>query len=59
MFVMNCAIDYECKLKVQEKGDEDDDVEEYFSVKCGECDVEVGVYEEKEEIYHFFNVIAG
>jgi hypothetical protein len=27
-------------------------------VTCQICNTEVGVYEEKEELYHFFNVIA-
>ena len=27
-------------------------------VACLNCNTEIGVYEEKEEIYHFFNVLA-
>ncbi len=32
-------------------------MEKYNPVKCTECNTEVGVYD-KEEIYHFFNVLA-
>ena len=31
----------------------------YRSVACKLCNTDVGVYDEKEEIYHFFNVLAG
>ncbi len=27
-------------------------------VECSSCKAEVGVYDEKEEIYHFFNILA-
>jgi len=30
----------------------------YHPVKCEKCDTEVAVYD-KDEVYHFFNVIAG
>lgn len=30
----------------------------YRPVNCSNCNTEIGVYEEKEEIYHFFNVLA-
>lgn len=33
------------------------DVEMYHPVKCNECSTEVAVYD-KEEVYHFFNVLA-
>ncbi|XP_040268209.1 E2F-associated phosphoprotein isoform X2 [Bufo bufo] len=33
------------------------DVETFHPVKCNECSTEVAVYD-KEEVYHFFNVLA-
>ena len=30
----------------------------YHPVKCEKCDTEVAVYDE-DEVYHFFNVLAG
>ena len=33
--------------------------DEYKPVKCTKCETEVGVYEEKDELYHFFNVLTG
>ena len=32
--------------------------EVYHPVQCDKCDTEVAVYD-KDEVYHFFNVIAG
>ena len=34
----------------------EDDDENYNPVKCEECSTEVGVFD-KDEVYHFFNVI--
>jgi hypothetical protein len=34
------------------------DFDIFKPVQCRICNTEVGVYEEKEEIYHFFNVLA-
>ena len=32
---------------------------DYFNpVVCEVCGVEIGVYEEKDELYHFFNILA-
>ncbi len=31
----------------------------YRSVACKSCKTSVGVYDETDEIYHFFNVLAG
>ncbi|XP_078515510.1 E2F-associated phosphoprotein [Lissotriton helveticus] len=74
MFVMNCTINKEEVLKYQDALDrrkrrrpkkksmaetpEKPAVQElYHPVKCSECSTEVAVYD-KEEVYHFFNVIA-
>ena len=32
--------------------------ESYKPVICEICGVEVGVYDDKDEVYHFFNVLA-
>ena len=36
---------------------DDDDSEDYNPVKCETCSTEVAVFD-KDEVYHFFNVIA-
>ncbi|CAD5121609.1 DgyrCDS10105 [Dimorphilus gyrociliatus] len=64
MFVMNCRpvlteeLHYQSKAK-KRKGmkQETEKDETYHPVRCSECNTEVGVYD-KEEIYHFFNVLA-
>jgi hypothetical protein len=45
-------------LEVEQKEDEQIEYEVYRPVQCKECRTEVGVYDEKEELYHFFNVLA-
>ncbi|NP_001085682.1 E2F-associated phosphoprotein L homeolog [Xenopus laevis] len=40
-----------------ETGTETEETEMYHPVKCNECSTEVAVYD-KEEVYHFFNVLA-
>lgn len=35
-----------------------EEYDEYRPVSCSECNSHVGVYDEKEEIYYFFNVLA-
>jgi len=46
----------QCKVDktttISENGDE------YYQVTCDVCTAEVGVFEIKEEIYHFFNVMT-
>ncbi len=37
----------------------ENDFDVYRSVTCKSCNTSVGVYDEKDEIYHFFNVLAG
>ena len=45
------------KEKQEEVEGEEGDGELYNPVKCNACQTKVGVYD-KEEIYHFFNVLA-
>ncbi|XP_018422550.1 PREDICTED: E2F-associated phosphoprotein isoform X2 [Nanorana parkeri] len=49
------------KLKVQSTGSasetQNTETEMFHPVKCNECSTEVAVYD-KEEVYHFFNVLA-
>ncbi len=68
MFVLNCKIVKDevlryCPKEMNRKRKIDritfgggDDV--YRPVRCSVCDTEVAVFD-KEEIYHFFNVVAG
>ena len=72
MFVVNCVVDGTQKLKFPLKGNRKkgkgrkgkgavanndcDDDEDYNPVKCEECSTEVAVFD-KDEVYHFFNVI--
>ena len=73
MFVLNCDIDKAQVLKYpkatqtshkrkkqkgsrpQQAGEENN--EDFNPVKCTECNTVVAVYD-KDEIYHFFNVLA-
>ena len=71
MFVFNCLVEtgetltYKIKEKKRrrrgrdKKKDEEEEGEGelYNPVKCAVCQTKVGVYD-KEEIYHFFNVLA-
>jgi hypothetical protein len=41
-----------------EDEDEESDNEILRPVLCSECGTELGVYESKEELYHFANVLA-
>lgn len=70
MFVFNCNIKQDEQLKYpkpkgnakKKQNNQSDQVEEEFDlfkpVECKGCKVEVGVYDPKEEMYHFFNVLA-
>ncbi|XP_014786392.1 E2F-associated phosphoprotein [Octopus bimaculoides] len=65
MFVMNCSVDYSENLtypnsnknseKMKQSSEKTKEV--YHPVYCNECRTQVAVYD-KEEIYHFFNVIS-
>lgn len=64
MFVMNCRpilteeLHYKSKAKKKRKQQQEVEMDEmYHPVRCSECNTEVGVYD-KDEIYHFFNVLA-
>jgi hypothetical protein len=71
MFVINCIVDHGEKLtfpKANEKKNkskkkqkteigDDTDEELYNPVKCSKCSTQVAVFD-KDEIYHFFNVVA-
>ena len=48
------------KLKImkEESNEISKDYDIFKPVMCSICSAEVGVFEEKEEIYHFFNVIT-
>ncbi|KAM3133188.1 hypothetical protein pb186bvf_014764 [Paramecium bursaria] len=54
LIVMNTKINQNKLVKPNE-----DDNQLYFSVQCQNCDVEVAVYDVREKMYHFFNVIPG
>lgn len=59
---MNCRpilteeLQYKAKTK-RKKQKQEADNEIYHPVRCTECNTEVGVYD-KDEIYHFFNILA-
>ena len=69
MFVFNCLVEkgetltYKIKEKKRrrrgkgKKVEEEEEGELYNPVKCAVCQTKVGVFD-KEEIYHFFNVLA-
>ena len=53
------AVDAENLTNGKEKSDDlSKEFDYYKPVACSKCNLEVGVYEDKDEIYHFFNVIA-
>ena len=70
MYVLNCKIIKDevlkyCPHKQTAKGkrkkpdrETTDKEDVYKSVRCNVCDTEVAVYD-NDEIFHFFNVIAG
>lgn len=72
MFVKNCSVDTAQNLRYKSKKyshkrrriDDDESAEQeceedvFHPVKCTECGTEVGVIGIKEEVYHFFNVLA-
>lgn len=58
MITLNTKID-ESKLIKPEKSAEEAEDEVFFSVKCKICSEEIGAYEVKNKIYHFFNVVPG
>jgi len=65
MFVINCSVNTEeiMKLPVKKRGKgkkgktitHPDD--EYHPVRCDQCRTEIAMYD-KDEVYHFFNVVA-
>ena len=70
MFVMNCSVDPTQQLKCPKTRDkkgkgknksfktESDNADDLFHpVTCNRCSTQVAVYD-KEEVYHFFNVLA-
>eukprot|EP00092_Neocalanus_flemingeri_P017516 GFUD01018949.1.p1 GENE.GFUD01018949.1~~GFUD01018949.1.p1 ORF type:complete len:332 (+),score=120.64 GFUD01018949.1:52-996(+) len=69
MFVVNCTVNIEQKLKFPVKGKGSgkgkrgkknvvtDPNSEYHPVMCDNCKTEVAMYDQ-EEVYHFFNVVA-
>jgi hypothetical protein len=68
MFVFNCKTDenellkypkndFKKKFKKNAKKEEIE-YDEFKAVHCSKCNTQVGLYEFKEEIYHFFNVLA-
>lgn len=67
MFVFNCKIVEGEQLKVAKCIDEKAkakkknlpvEFETYKPVECEICHSEVGVYDERDEIYYFFNILA-
>ena len=38
--------------------EDEKEYDEYKAVHCSKCNTQVAVYEFKQEIYHFFNVLA-
>lgn len=61
MFVKNCIVDTSQKLyypiKGKKKNFNQNKQDEYYSVSCSVCKTAVAVYD-KEEVYHFFNVVS-
>ena len=71
MFVMNCEVDYTKQLKYpktkHKKGKKSkknknefvgsDENDLFNPVKCNRCSTQVAVFD-KDEVYHFFNIIA-
>jgi len=65
MFVMNCSVKTDEVMKVPlktKKKNKKSKVltnpgDEFHPVRCDECRTEIGMYD-KDEIYHFFNVVA-
>lgn len=71
MFVFHCRVDYDSEIVVNEKrkrrrlGKKDKAVventqveEKLYAVLCEVCNIQVGVFDRNEELYHFNNVIA-
>ena len=46
------------KAPIEPANQSEVEYEVFKPVECNSCKAEVGVYEEKEEIYHFFNILA-
>uniref|UniRef100_A0A2R5LH35 Putative e2f-associated phosphoprotein n=1 Tax=Ornithodoros turicata TaxID=34597 RepID=A0A2R5LH35_9ACAR len=65
MFVKNCIVDEAQVLRCPPSGQKkrkgaeptDDPADLFKPVRCSQCNTEVAVYD-KDEVYHFFNVIA-
>jgi threonine dehydrogenase-like Zn-dependent dehydrogenase len=51
--------DKEARKSIEDvNGTENSDITIYNPVKCLICGTEVGMYDKKDEIYYFFDVIA-
>jgi hypothetical protein len=48
----------EDEMAVDSKQNETQQFDLYKPVVCEICNVEVGVFDDKDELYHFFNVLA-
>jgi len=65
MFVMNCSVVFDEVMKVpvkaKKKGKNKKIIthpdDEFHPVRCDQCKTEIAMYD-KDEIYHFFNVVA-
>jgi hypothetical protein len=44
--------------KIEQPNEKEIEYDSFNPVVCEICGVEVGVYEDKDELYHFFNVLA-
>jgi hypothetical protein len=65
MFVFNCKVKEDEQLKYPKSGAQKKKVKaelqeyEFFKpVGCESCKTEVGVFDDKQEVYYFFNVLA-
>lgn len=61
MFVQNCRIDNLHVLRVPERASRpsrnaEHGADLYYSVRCAQCNTEVGVYD-SNEVYHFCHVL--
>ena len=54
---LNKVIDSVSGIEINDEKDSEK-FDLFKPVACLNCNTEIGVYEEKEEIYHFFNVLA-
>ena len=71
MFTFNTKIDKDSPIESSTKSNKkrkknrenaielNSDQDLVYSVSCSICSTELGVYEDKDELYHFYNTIAG